>query len=270
MSTTDPVDGFCAVLGDVRGVTDARALRARLGSVERERDEAQSRVQSLQIETRTLHRGVRVLQDQLQDSIAALDDLHFQAARLRRDRDTARYVVMFGGGLDPVIGDVEVSHGCWTPGRPYLDGQHVTHPVSGECYRAHTGGVPVGRMPDNTNGWVRCQAVCPQPEPVCAGPHPVRSGFALRQHEFWWDGAGERWALADLTAEHLTAVIDWLPEHLDMLWQSEHQCSVPPVPCPYNAYESAEDWLADMPLMRALLTEAQRRERQVAGDQQKR
>ena len=259
MSTNDPADGFHEVLGDVRGATDARALRARLGSAERERDEAWATAWSLQTELGALRLRGTELSIELQTSRAALLDARVDLDCLLSARDAARYAAMFAGAPDPITADAEVHHGRWTPGRPYLDGQHVTHPISGHCYRAHTGGVPAGLMPDGVNGWVPCQGVCPQPERVFAGSHPASSGFALRQHEFWWDQSGERWALADLTAEHLTAVIDWLPEHLDTLWQPEFRGSVPRVPCPANAYEFAEDWLADTPLMRALLAEAQRR-----------
>jgi hypothetical protein len=268
MSTTDPEDRFREALGDARGVTDARVLRACLGSAELERDEAWASAQSLQTELGALWLRGTELSAELLTSRAALLDARADLEYMERERDMARYAAMFAGAPDPITADSEVHHGEWTPGRPYLDGQHVTHPVSVHCYRAHTGGVPAGLMPDGVNGWVLCQEVCPYPERVFAGPHPVSSGAALRQHKFWWDQSGERWALADLTAEHLTAVIDWLPEHVDALWQPELRCSVPRVPCPPDAYEFAEDWLADTPLMRALLAEAQRRGLQAGSEEQ--
>jgi hypothetical protein len=158
MSASLNSGGFSELLGDARGITDARALRELLSTAERELDQARAGTRSSQRKLSLFRRIVARHGDQLRASAAALDDAHLEVARLRLELDSARYATMFAGARDPVIAEEEVHHGQWTPGRPYLDGQHVTHPAGGECFRAPTGGVRAGRMPGSAAEWGHCDA----------------------------------------------------------------------------------------------------------------
>ncbi len=151
----------------------------------------------------------------------------------------------------------------WTPGRPYLSYQHVWHPKTGDCYQADKGGAPAGEMPGTGRHWQACMdtPTCPTPLPVLAGEleHPL-GGPALRQTELWWDVNHTAWTVREIADDYLENIIAFLRRHARQMCAAEAEQSIPFVPCPWNAYPSAAAWLADTPLMRALLRERRRRQ----------
>jgi hypothetical protein len=91
--------------------------------------------------------------------------------------------------------------------------------------------------------------------------HPC-DGEAVRQTELWWDRNRAGWRIRDardIDDEYLANIIDYLRRHARQLCAGEARCEVPMVPCPWNAYPSPAAWLADTPLMHALLRERRRR-----------
>lgn len=252
-------DGFARVLGQGRGITDVRVLSGRLAGAERERDDALTQARELQSQLDTQRHRVLVLSDRLDDCESKLFAAGRERDVLRRDRDAARYAAIRAGTEDPVDVIEEVHHGIWTPGRPYLEAQHVTHPDSGECYRAVVGGARPGTVPVAGPAWMRCRGTCPAPVIPKMDPHPIHTGFALRQTESWWEASLRQLALTDLESEHLVAVISWLHRRAGALWCEETGLATPLVPCPVNAYPGPGDWLLDTPLWRALVAEKRRR-----------
>jgi hypothetical protein len=252
--------GFGKLLGDGRGPTDPRLLQSGLIRAERELGLSQTRANALATELDAERAEVVALTEHLQIGQVELRGAHSRIAHIRHALDTARYAAMRAGAPDPVASNEQTYQGPWTSGRVFLADQHSSHPLTGTCYRAQPGGVAAGLVPGSAIGWEHCVATCRPLKPIPVNPHPVQSGHALRQDQHWWDASGTRWAISDLTPEHLTAVIDWLREHIETMWQAEQACVPARLPCPSNAYASAQHWLADTPLMRALLAEATRRE----------
>ena len=259
--TRHPPDAFATVLGSGRGVTDTRALTKLLLRTERDLVAAHSEVRRLQHENDAFAQNVRVLDQAVGELDATAAGLRRKLADSQYDRDFARYLVVRGRGRDPLLLVAEDEHhGVYTPGRPYLGGQHVYAPKSGACYRMQPGGVPPGQRPSENPRWRRCHgAACPRPRRIPRMPHPVASGHALRQSRHWWDAARYPWEIRELSAEHLLAVIAWLRDLADHMRSNELAHRVSHVPCPAHAYPTATLWLADTPLMRALLAERRRR-----------
>lgn len=267
-------DPFSRVLGLGRGLSDPGLLGAELQEA---RDALAAAVAELQ--------DARSHEDALQDVITRLtDDLNretqergrwqhvadsakLREAELRVECQRARYVVMRCGHRDPTPDRPfeKTHHGAWTPGRPYLSYAHVWHPKTGDCYCADKGGAPAGEVPGTGRHWAVCleRSGCPEPVPLPLDEmdHPC-DGEAVRQTELWWDRNHAAWRIreaGDIDDEYLTNIIDFLREHAREMYAGETRWQVPFVPCPWNAYPSPAAWLADTPLMRALLRERRRR-----------
>jgi hypothetical protein len=254
---------FDDVLGQRRGMTDPRAALLRLDVVERELECVQQEARALHLKRSELSDAVAGLRDQLQEKDAELSDVYDELSASAGDLARARYALVRATDADPFPRNgPAVHHGVWTPGRPYLCAEHVYAPADGHCYRAPPFGIPAAREPGVSGQWVRCRAPrgCPAPVALPPGPHPAASGLALRQAAYWWTAAAKRWALPDLSDEHLHRVLAWINEHARGLWHEELAAAVIRVPCPAQAYADAHDWLADMPLSRALEEEVARRE----------
>jgi hypothetical protein len=255
-------DGFGDVFGPGRGLSDPAVLRERWAQTERELSDARAQTRTLHAQVDSLTAAAQVLRATLartEDDLLAETTEHDAC---RSDLDTARYAAMLAGAADPVATGYHVHHGTYTPGRPYLEGQHVLAPETHVCFRARVGGVMPHQPPGVAIGWERCVGgTCPElPDELSRDPHPVQSGFALRQVADWWDWVGKRWALVDLSTQHLLAAIDWLDGHADWLYSQESGEAGLRVPCPPTAYKSPGDWLHDTPLWAALRAEQQRRD----------
>lgn len=251
------------MLGSGRGVTDPRAIAQRLTDTERELGQLHAQLGSVSQTNERLRREYAELNDEVARLHLQLGDASSEIAMCSVHRDIARYAAMRAGGVDPLAHSLfeEEHHDIWTAGRPYLTGQHVYEPQTGACYRAKRGGVSAGARPGQSSHWHLCTAgICPEPEPIPATPHPV-GGLALRQTAVWWDRERHAWRLEQLTPEHLVAVISWLRESAEWLYQAELNGLRLYVPCPTWAYPSPRAWLADTPLMGALLAERRRRRR---------
>jgi hypothetical protein len=75
----------------------------------------------------------------------------------------------------------------------------------------------------------------------------------------WVDKHHDSWSLQDLSREHLLGVIEWLAENAFALWAAERRNAKVLLPCPVNAYPTADAWMRDTPLLGALLAEKARR-----------
>ena len=260
-AASHPRDAFATVLGSGRGVTDARALTEQLLRTERELVATHGEVRRLRNENDTFAQNVRVLDQAVGELDATVASLSRQLTASQYDRFLGRYLVVRAGSRDPLLRVAEDEHhGIYTPGRPYLGGQHVYAPRTGACYCMLPGGVPPGQRPSDNPRWHRCDGgACPRPRQVTPRPHQAASGHAVRQSSHWWDASGRRWELCELSPEHLLAVIAWLRDLASHMRGSELARRLSHVPCPAHAYPTASLWLADTPLMRALLAERRRR-----------
>jgi hypothetical protein len=260
-STRHSNDAFERVLGNGRGVTDTRALGELLASTERNLSAAHQELGQLCSETDAFNQRLDELDAIVVELQTELSATSMELRWCERDRDLARYCVVRSGGQDPLVAGVnDEHHGIWTPGRPFLTGQHVYEPLTGACYSVTAGGAAAGERPHESRRWRRCRGGrCPAPGPIPTTPHPVGSGYALRQREHWWDATGRRWNIHDLASDHLIAVIDYLRDFANPMRDAELSDSRTYVPCPANAYPSASTWLSDCPLMRVLLAERRRR-----------
>jgi len=257
-------------------LADARALHKRLRAAERDVASALQRASLLDSEKAALERELqreRALLDAANDSLREAEDENRQSLW---ERDRARYRLVRNGLRDPAYPDISVHQGMFTPGRPYLREHHVRDAENNYCYRTDGDGVPPGCVPGRSRRWVRCddEEGCP-PEPTSSprpstGGHPMSNGRALRQDLCWWDVDGAWWFIAEgtgsdvtarqsLTREHLLACIEFLNRHALRLWVDELKCAIPRAPCPANAYETPDAFVADTPLMRALVAEKRRR-----------
>jgi hypothetical protein len=246
---------FDGVLGERRGLTDARAALARLRVSECELERTEREGWELKVKYEHLSDGASRLHDVVAEQNMKLESRSYELQVCRRDLRRARYALVRAVGVDGFARlDPDTHHGVWTPGRPYLAHEHVYGPADGYCYCAQECGVAVGQAPGSARDWVRCAASdpCPKPEVVPVHDHPVESGYAVRQVEFWWDRHKRWYALHELTDEHLQGVVRWLGEHSYLLWQEELDEDLFYVPCPALAYEDDIAWLDDTPLMRAL------------------
>jgi hypothetical protein len=264
-------DPFERVLGHGRGLNDLGLLGAEL---QQAKDALAEAVAGLQ--------DARSREDALQDVVARLtDDLgrmtreqgkwqwaadqaEMRNRKLRVGGEQARYAAMRLGHRDPVPDwpFERTHHGVWTPGRPYLAYSHVWHPKTGDCYCTDNGGAPIGEAPGTDRHWQSCMesSGCPEPVPLPTDEmeHPC-DGEAVRQSQLWWDRTHAAWRIKEIDDEYLANIIDYLRSHARQLCAGEARWPVPFVPCPWNAYSSPAAWLADTPLMHALLRERRRR-----------
>jgi hypothetical protein len=259
-------DEFDRLLGDGRGITDARVLLARLSSAERELAGATTELERVYSEKDELAHGRQLLHDRIAGLEDAVEDAAVELASCQCDHDHARYIAVAAGLGDPFIRGEPEHQGVWTPGRPYISGQHVYDPQTGACYQARCLGVVAGKHPRQSKLWYRCKgAPCPELVELSMDPHPAASGYALRQERSWWDREKKRWKLKDLSREHLLGVIKYLEDNIVRLYADDSAQLPMRVPCPPNAYfstgghSSQYAWLQDTPLMRALLAEKRRR-----------
>ena len=257
-SKSSQQSNFDAAVGERRGLTDARAAVARLDIAEREMERAQQEAQRLQVEYDKASGGAAELGELMTQQAEQFQERDAELRKSRSDRDRARYALVRATGADVFRSVSAVHHGTWTPGRPYLSGEHV-YDTDGRCYQAPPFGVAPEHAPGVSDSWVPCADVsqCPLPAPLPRRSHPV-DARTVRQDVFWWDKDGTKYEIDDLSDEHLQEVIGWLHEHAQRLWYGEIDAGKVLVPCPAQAYLSPADWLADTPLMRALEAEAAR------------
>jgi hypothetical protein len=117
-------------------------------------------------------------------------------------------------------------------------------------------------MPGTGRHWERCLEpdMCPSaPSLPDVDDETVLSGWALRKSELYWARNPTLRSPRELTDTELQNVIGYLRTNAADLCAEEWTAPTLMVPCPANAYASAAAWMADMPLMRALLRERKRR-----------
>jgi hypothetical protein len=263
-------DPFGRVLGPGRGLSSAAASQQELKEANDELAEALASLADAEAKQRELLQEVRELRVEVLGLTEERDSSRqmLKFARIDRrlaenDRDRARYAAMRSGQPDPCghAGTEAAQQREWTPGRPYLADQHARHPKTGECYRACSTGAPVGEVPGTGRHWERCLEpdMCPDGPAVPDDNEQKLSGWALRETELFWGRDRTLRSPRELTDTELTGVIGFLRRNASDLCAQEWTAPTPMVPCPANAYPSAAAWMADMPLMRALLRERRRR-----------
>lgn len=268
-------DPFGPVVGHGRGLSDQTVLSVELQECKDALAKALSELQAARMREDTMQDVLARLTEDLnretlrQSSAQKLaDQAEARATALRVERDKARYAAMRAGARDPAPGESfePVHQGVWTPGRPFLAYQHAWHPRTGDCYRADKGGAPVGEVPGTGTHWEACidqQGTCPAPVPLLTDEfeHPL-DGEAVRQTELWWDDNHAAFRIREIDEvddDYLENIIALLRSQARQLYAGETRWGIPFMPCPWNAYASPAAWLADTPLMRALLRERRRR-----------
>lgn len=270
VTTTRGGDPFGRVLGPGRGLSEMDASREELG-------EALDKLAALSVQLAEALDRERKLQDELTELGPEMVDLTEQRDTARRlskyaeanqrlaedDRDRARYACMRNGQPDPGShnGMEETHQREWTAGRPYLAYQHAWHPKTGECYRACNIGAPTGETPGAGRHWERCLEpdLCPRAPALPDEDERTLSGWELRKTELSWGRDPSSRTPRELTDTELANIIGYLRANAPNLCAEERAAPEPILPCPSNAYPSAAAWMADMPLMRALLRERRRR-----------
>lgn len=255
-------DPFAKAVGERRGLTDVRAALERTAEAEHALEQAQDVAQALREQRDHLHEVIKRRDDSLKVQENEIFELCTDNLECRCELDRARYALVRATGAEALVGSrPAVHHREWTPGRPYLCGDHVYSPADGACYQAPPYGVAAGELPGVSEAWVLCGegATCPKPEPLPRRGHPMSCRHALRQDQFWTDAEERELGLSELTDEHLQGAIAWLDEHARQLWTEELHTLSFYVPCPAQAYPDHISWLADTPLMRALRQELTRR-----------
>lgn len=253
--------GFDELLGPRRGVTDIAALTHRLVLAEREREDAQHRSEAAERSGQDACDKLLHLHKELDEVCELYEAAKFQARRAINQLDQVRYAAA-RAGIAVEDADDDEHHGVWTPGRPYLTGEHVLHPDTLECFWVAEGPIaPPAARPGHRRVWVRCRdGHCPSPPPSAVSMrHPVGSGRAVRQTEFWWDSYRLMRPLPEMPRDYLLNVIDWLTQQAPELFLIEWRMAAPLRPCPVTAYPDATAWLADTPLWRALADEKRTR-----------
>jgi hypothetical protein len=262
-------DGFEALLGNRRGLTDPTAMLERL-------DLQEAVLRDLREALVDARSDVQVKEEALLDAEGALQRKRFEAIKLRGHLDdvntellAARYAVLRAGGRDGLRKLVSpIPWGPWTPGRPYLAGEHAVDPRTGHCHVARVGGAKRGARPGASPHWTRCrrrthrELLDADQEPLpCAEAGALRPELwlLLRQTRVWWEYSEGAWELPDLPDTKLLDGIDALRKDAAQMFRGELTFHPRTAPCPAIAYVSARGWLADTPLMRALLAERRRR-----------
>lgn len=261
---------FDGVLGERRGLTDARAALARLRATEHKLELTERAARELTVKYEDLSDDVARLHDEVAEQNMKLHERSAELRVCRLDLLGARYALVRATGVGAFARcGPDTHHGVWTPRRPYLPGEHVYGPADGHCYCSLECGVTAGQAPGIAREWVRCapEDRCPKPEVVPVHDHPVECGYAVRQVGFWWDRHKRWYALHELTDGHLQGVVMWLSKHAHRLWQEELDNDRFHVPCPALAYEDHIAWLKDTPLTHALEKELARRALPAAATQ---
>lgn len=268
-------DPFGRVLGHGRGLNDSSVLEAELGKCKDALAKALSELQAARLHEDSVQDVLARLREDVNHANAQqgraeriLKEQEGRETQLRVDRDKARYAAMRAGMRDPAPGMPfePVHQGVWTPGRPFLSYQHAWHPKTDDCYRTDRGGAPLGEVPGTGTHWEACidpLGHCPEPLPlpIAEFEHPL-DGAAVRQTEMWWDDNRVAFRIANINEvddDFLADIITSLRSGASRLCRAETRWDVLFVPCPWNAYASPAAWLADTPLMRALLRERRRR-----------
>lgn len=264
-------DPFGPVLGTGRGIDGAPASQRELRAVRAALDEARVHIASAQARERDLLNQIEVLKARVKDLNSAKETAEKNLWHANRDksnalieRDRARYAAMRTGIQDPYSGlDRPAFHqGAWTPGRPYLAYEHVWQPKTGECYCSSSTGAPAGEIPGTGRHWVRCldPEGCPRPVAPRQDVGTALVGPMLRRAELV-PSTGARLKLPRaLTDDELTRMTNYLRANANDLCKQEWHRTTPLVPNPVHAYSSAAAWMADTPLMRALVRERRRRQ----------
>ena len=257
---------FRELMGPGRGVTDVAALRTQLVAADRALVAAAHEAHVLSGRNETLDALTSSLNDKVSELEETLWFVRRSLAFRQFDLDGARYDLIRAGLVDPPRMDgnktfVFAHHGVWTKGRPFAAGQVVWEPGTEDSYLAPDNGVPCGRRPSRSKCWelLDPRESPPPPEPIPTDPHPAGTGQAFRQMTVWVDKHHASWSLQDLSREHLLGVIDWLADNCYELWTRERTNATILLPCPVNAYLTADAWMGDTPLLGALLAEKARR-----------
>jgi len=263
-------DPFGRVLGTGRGLGATSASQQELKDAHDRLAELTEQLSEALDRERELREQVRELGPEVVDLTADRDSarqlLKFAREDRRQaedDRDRARYAALRAGIPDPCgyAGTEAAQQREWTPGRPYLADQHAQHPKTGECYRACSTGAPAGETPGTGRHWERCLEpdMCPDAPGPPDEDGTALGGSALRKTELAWGRDRTPRSPRELSDIELNNVIGYLRGDAASLYAQEWTTPRQVVPCPPNAYPSATAWMADMPLMRALLRERNRR-----------
>jgi hypothetical protein len=265
-------DEFDRLVGERRGLTDARDLAEQLARAQRQLTGAQLEARSLRSDNEALQEDIEALHRDVFDLEVALTDDVRDLDAARRDWRKVRYLAMRHGLPDLMPGGAQ-HEGVWTgPRRCYLAFTHVFHPTTGDCFQAGREGVGLGRLPGRSLDWWRCSPdrQCPEPPPLpdLDQAHPTVSGLALRQSRRWWDNNDVEWRISRDDADpsqpclsdgHLLGVLDWLEDRLALLWGREHTRLPSLVPAPPEAFATAAEFLHSTPLYCALIKEKRQR-----------
>lgn len=271
-SAREAGDPFGRVLGPGRGLGDTSAsqqelkeARDNLAELTEQLTEAQEHERALREEVRELGIEVVSLTTDRDTTRQMLNFAREDRQQAENDRDRARYAALRAGIPDPCgyAGTEAAQQREWTPGRPYLANQHAWHPKTGECYCACSTGAPAGEMPGTGRHWERCLEpdMCPDAPAPPDEDGTALSGCALRKIELAWGRDRTSRSPRELTDTELNHVVSYLRGDAAALYAKEWTMPGQVVPCPSNAFPSAAAWMADMPLMRALLRERRRRQR---------
>ncbi len=259
---------FRELMGPGRGVTDVAALRAQLVATDRALVAATNEARVLSARNETLDALTCSFDDEVSELKERLRFVRRSLAYRQFELDGARYDLIRAGLPDTALTDLNHEYpfahqGVWTKGRPFLAGQVVWEPGTEECYFAcdDGDGVPCGRRPSRSRSWelLAPEESPPPPELIPASPHPASTGQAFRQTTVWVDKHHDSRSLQNLSREQLLGVIEWLAENAFALWAAERRNAKVLLPCPVNAYQTADAWMRDVPLFGALLAEKARR-----------
>jgi hypothetical protein len=263
---THPPVGFDAVMGSRRGVSEAHELARLLAKTRTALMEAVEDRDAVQRQLSAAHARSDAMSRLAKEEKARAATLADTLAESEQTRYANRYAFMRQGYRDlpeTELGAQLPGRGVYTPGRPYLGGEHAYHETTETCHLARDGGALIGEQPGHSDRWRRCRdrshTEAPEPVmPLTARNMPNMTDI-LRQADFWWDRPGQRWALADLSDAYLLNVIVYLREEAPTSFAAEADESPWLAGCPTMAYASWRSWLADTPLMRALLRQRRRR-----------
>jgi hypothetical protein len=257
---------FRELMGPGRGVTDVAHLRAQVVAADRELLAATNEAHALSMRNETLDALTCSLDEKVSELEETLILVRRSLAYRQCELDGARYDLIRAGLPDTALMDLNNEYlsahqGVWTKGRPFLESQVVWEPGTEDCYLARDDVAPCARRPSRSRCWELLEpGDCPAaPEPIPASPHPVSTGQAFRQTTTWVDKYHAAWSLQDLSREHLLGVIEWLAENAFALWAAERRNAKVLLPCPVNAYPTADAWMRDTPLLGSLLAEKARR-----------
>lgn len=138
-------DQFEAVLGSRRGPTNIDALCGVVAGQEAELDGLRADLEEAKSTLTERREALADAEGKARRQAFALTRLRGRVVTAEHDLVRLRYALLRAGRrdrLNPVA--EEFPFGVWTPGRPYLPGEHAYHPRTGRCFAARAGGALVG------------------------------------------------------------------------------------------------------------------------------